>query len=57
MKRLISKIKPLFEVYFGDFLLIIMLVLILITALEKFQKTYVKVALCCVVFGFVKGCL
>ena len=53
MKRLISKIKPLFEVYFGDFLLIIMLVLILITALEKFQKTYVKVALCCVVFGFV----
>ena len=53
MKRLISKIKPLFEVYFGDFLLIIMLVLILITALEKFQRFYVKVALCCVVFGFV----
>lgn len=53
MKRLISKIRPLLEVFFGDFLLIVMMILILMTALEKFERLYVKTALCLVVFGFV----
>lgn len=53
MKRLISKLRPLFDVFFCDLLLIIMIVLIMMTALEQFERLYVKVSLSLIVAGFV----
>lgn len=53
MKRVISMLKPLINVFFGDFMLIIMLALIMMTALKQFEPFYVKLSLSLIVTGFV----